>query len=48
MILTILHIHYAINSVSFQTGKKLHTSKPELKEIKQNILSLVNAIHKAY
>ena len=43
-----LHIHYAINSVSFQTGKKLHTSKSELKEIKQNILSLVNAIHKHY
>ena len=43
-----LHIHYAINSVSFQTGKKLHTSKSELKEIKQNILSLVNAISKHY
>ena len=30
-----IHTHFLINSVSFENGKKLHISKPELTELRQ-------------
>lgn len=39
-----LHIHFAINAVSYVDGRKWHTSKPKFQEIKENILELVNDV----
>lgn len=34
------HIHYAINAVSYTTGRKWHQSKNEFREMKEKICSL--------
>lgn len=31
------HIHVAVNSISYLTGKRLHISKTEIKELKSNL-----------
>lgn len=38
------HIHFAINAVSYQTGKKWHQNKEELAEMKGQICKLIFAI----
>ena len=36
-----LHVHYAINTVSYATGKKWHQNKKELAEMKEIIFQLI-------
>ena len=43
-----LHIHFAINAVNYRTGKKFHTSKADLAQMRADILNLVNKIHRKY
>ena len=31
------HIHVAVNSISYLTGKRLHISKTEIKKLKSNL-----------
>lgn len=38
------HIHYAINVVSYKTGKKWHQSKKEFKEMKEKIGIIISRI----
>lgn len=35
------HIHYAINAVSYQTGKKWHQNKKEFDKMKREIIKVV-------
>lgn len=39
-----LHIHFAINAVSYMDGKKWHMSKPELHNFKEDLLQRINFI----
>lgn len=39
-----LHIHFAINAVSYVDGKKWHTSRPEFQEFKESVLERVNDV----
>lgn len=34
------HVHYAINAVSYMTGKKWHQNKEEFRKMKQQILGI--------
>ena len=43
-----LHIHFAINAVSYKTGKKWHKSKRELLQLRHDILNIVNTLQKKY
>ena len=43
-----LHIHFAINAVSYKTGKKWHKSKRELLQLRQDILNIINTLQKKY
>lgn len=43
-----LHIHFAINAVSYVDGKKWHQSKKEFAEFKKEILQVVNGVLKEY
>ena len=36
-----LHIHFAVNTVSFVDGKKFHQSKKEFEDLKRNIRKVV-------
>lgn len=38
------HIHYAINAVSYNTGRKWHQSKKELEEMKKRISAAIDSI----
>jgi len=42
------HIHIAINAVGYKAGKKWHKSKQELKQLRQDILDIVNRLHLTY
>ena len=40
------HVHYAINAVSYRTGKKWHQSRSDLAAMKQKISSIIGrALH---
>lgn len=39
------HIHFAINAVSYRTGKKWHQNKKQLADMKRRIRGLVSAIN---
>lgn len=43
-----LHIHFAINAVSYVDGKKWHQSKKEFADFKKVILRVVNNVLKDY
>ena len=38
------HIHFAINAVSYRTGKKWHQSKKEFQEFKDNLKDMIESI----
>lgn len=38
-----LHIHFAINAVSYADGRKWHMSKPELQKFKEYLLQLISS-----
>lgn len=43
-----LHIHFAVNAVSYVDGKKWHKSKGEFRQMKEEILERVEKIRKEF